>query len=456
MRILASLTVSVVLLLCFFSSSVLAADVSGRSRTYVLSREAIDKSDIMPFFEFLDFRAEDVGAKNVSFHFGGWLRYDLRDDSVPGKDKNSDLQYAYLRIRGDRADSAFDLGRVLVNEGVASEQVDGAYARTALLGGFTIAAFGGAPVETAFDDRSGDSVYGGRISHGAWGIYRIGLSYLKEKNGRALDNTKEVSKDFREEEGVDLWFRPFDKMEFLGNAFYNAITENWMFQTAYVTFGPFAGVRLTGNATKVLYKDYFTSTTTTAFKFDPAIINPAIEMTSAGGEASYIIAGFTLSGDYRKYTYRSTDRAVAEPGDADYIGGRLAYSASGKGSVGVGYHRMKGEISPLQYDEYRVYASAKLGVFDITADYFNVRYDVEINGVKNAYAAMLAGGWTITDGMRLAADVEYGHNPFYDKEVRGIVKLVYNFVIVPPAKAPAKNLEKTPVTTPTPKGRKTK
>jgi hypothetical protein len=326
---------SAVLAGILLSASALAADVSGRSRTYVLSREAIDKSDIMPFFEFLDFRAEDVGMKNVSFHFGGWLRYDLRDDSVPGKDKNSDLQYAYLRIRGDRADSALDLGRVLVNEGVASEQVDGAYARTALLGGFTLAAFGGAPVETDFDDSSGDSVYGGRISHGAGGIYRVGLSYLKEKNGRELDNGKEMSKDFRQEGGVDLWLMPFDKMEVLGNAFYNSITDNWMYETAYVTLGPFAGVRLTGQAMKVLYKDYFTSSTTSAFLFDPAIINPAIEMTTGGGELSYTLAGVTVSGDYKKYSYRSTDPAIPEPGDADYFGGRVAYSASGQGRVGV-------------------------------------------------------------------------------------------------------------------------
>lgn len=434
------------------STSAPAAEVSGRSRTYILSREAIDKSDIMPFFEFLDFRAEDVGMKNVSFHFGGWLRYDLRDDSVPGKDKNSDLQYAYLRIRGDRADAALDLGRVLVNEGVASEQVDGAYARTALLGGFTVAAFGGTPVETAFDDRGGDSVYGGRISHGAGGIYRLGLSYLKEENGRELDNGKEVSKDFRQEGGVDLWLKPFDTMEVLGNAFYNSITDNWMFQTAYVTIGPFAGVRLTGQAMKVLYKDYFTSSTTSAFLFDPAIINPAIEMTTGGGEVSYTIAGVTVSGDYKKYSYRSTDPAVPEPGDADYFGGRVSYSASGKGSAGIAYHRMDGTTSQLQYDEYRVSVSRKFGAFDMTADYFNVRYDVEINGVRNAYTAVLAGGWTITDAMRLAADVEYGHNPFYDKEVRGLVKLVYNFDIVPAAAAPAK----TPVKAPAPKGRKTK
>jgi hypothetical protein len=426
-----------VLVFLLLSSSALAFDLTGQSRTYVLSREAVDKSDLLPFFEFLDFRAEDLGSKSVSFHFGGWLRYDLGDDSAPGKDRNSDLQYAYLRIKRDKADAALDLGRVLVNEGVASEQIDGAYARTALLKGFTIAAFGGKPVETDFDDRSGDSIYGVRISHGAWTFYRIGFSYLKERNGREGDNGKEISKVFREEEGADLWLRPFDKMEVLGNAFYNVITENWMFQTAFVTLGPFAGVRLTGQAVKVLYKDYFTSSTTTAFKFDPAIINPAIEMTMSGGEASYTVAGVTLSGDYKKYNYQSTDPAVPDPGDADYFGGRLAWSVPKKGGLGAAYHRMDGAVKTLQYDEYRAYAFKKFGAFDITADYFNVRYEVEINGVRNAYAAVLAGGYDMTKTLRLAADVEYGHNPFYDKDVRGLVKLVYNFSFAGVASAPA-------------------
>lgn len=418
-------------------SSAYALDVSGRSRTYLLSREAVDSSDILPFFEFLDFRAEDIGARNISFHFGGWLRYDLRHDSAPGKDKNSDLQYAYLRIRGERADAALDLGRILVNEGVASEQLDGAYARTALLAGFTVAAFGGTPVETSFDDRSGDSVYGGRISHGAGDVYRIGFSFLKEKNGRAGDNGKELSRDFRKEEGLDIWLRPIGKVELLGSAFYNAITRNRMYQTVFVTFGPFDGVRLTGHAMNVNYGDYFTSSTTTAFKFDPTIIDPAIEMTLAGGEASYSFLGITLSGDYKKYSYRSTDPLAPDPGDADHFGGRLDWSVPKKGGMGVSYHRMDGETDQLRYNEYRGYASRRFGAFDITADYLVVRYDTAVNGVKTAYTTVLAGGWDMTKTLRLAVDTEYGHNPFYDKEVRGLVKLVYNFSFTGAAAASA-------------------
>ena len=174
------LPVSVPLLAAFLalSSPSMAVDLSGQSRTYLQSREETDSSKLLPLFEYLDFKADNVGSTNVSFHFGGWLRYDLKDDSTPDKNKNSDLQYAYLSIRADRADAVMNLGRVLVNEGVASEQVDGAYMRTDLKGGFGVAAFGGSPVETTFDDRSGDSVYGGRISHSVENVYRIGFSYL--------------------------------------------------------------------------------------------------------------------------------------------------------------------------------------------------------------------------------------------------------------------------------------
>lgn len=424
MRILVPFTALLALLT--LSSSTPAVELSGRSRTFLQSREAVDKSDIMPFFEFLDFRAEDLGAGEVSFHFGGWFRYDLRDDSAPGKDRNSDLQYAFVRIRGERADAALDLGRVAVNEGVASEQVDGAYARTDLPGGFTVAAFGGAPVETAFDDRSGDSVYGGRLVHGAGGVYRVGLSYLKERNGRETDNGKEVSRVFREESGVDLWLRPIDTVEILGDAFYNSITDNWMYRSAYVTLGPFAGVRATGQAVKVLYRDYFTSVTTAAFRFDPAVVDPAEEMLVGGGELSYTVSGITLSGDYRKYHYEKA-------GDADHAGGGIAYTAQRKGGMGAAWHRMDGDTNRLRYDEYRVYAYLKFGAFDVAADYLDVRYDVEINGVRNASAASLAGGYDMTKDLRLAADVEYARSPNYDKDVRGLVKLVYNFSFAGPA-----------------------
>lgn len=400
----------------------MAVDLSGQSRTYLQSREEIDSSKLLPFFEYLDFKAEDVGSRNVSFHFGGWLRYDLRDDSTPdnaqNKDKNSDLQYAYLSIKADRADAAMNLGRVLVNEGVASEQVDGAYVRTALMGGFGVAAFGGSPVETNFDDRSGDSVYGGRISHSVEDLYRIGLSYLKEKNN---------STDFRKEEGVDLWFRPINKVELVGESFYNALTSEWMKQSYYLTLGQFSNFSFRTAYTEISYRDYFTSATTSAFKLDPTIIDPNEKISTLGEEVSFNYGVVAVAADYRKYLYKIA-------GDANYYGGKLALSSSLKGGFGLAYHRMYGATDKLRYNEYRAYASTSFGMINVTADYLVVRYDEEINGVRNAYAAVLAGGYALTPKAKIGVDVDYEKNPNFNKDVRGLIKFVYNFDFVPTAK----------------------
>jgi hypothetical protein len=411
------LPVSVLLLAAFLalSSPAMAIDLTGQSRTYLQSRQEADATKLLPLFEYLDFKADDIGSSNVSFHFGGWLRYDLRDESTLDRNRNSDLQYAYLSIKGDRADATMNLGRVLVNEGVTSEQVDGAYVRTDLIGGFGVAAFGGNPVDTTFDSRSGDSVYGGRISHSVPDIYRVGFSYLKEKNN---------SMDFRKEEGVDLWFRPINKTELLGDSFYNALTNEWMKHSYYLTLGPFSGISFRTAYSQISYKDYFTSATTSAFTFDPAIIDLNEKLTTAGEEVLFTDGHTTLSADYTKYLYKIA-------GDASYYGGKLSFSSSLKGGLGAAYHRMYGETDKLRYNEYRAYAFTAFGPFNVTADYLVVRYDEEINGVRNAYAAVLAGGYSLTSKAKIGVDVDYEKNPYFNKDVRGLIKFVYNFDFAP-------------------------
>ena len=95
---------------------------------------------------------------------------------------------------------------------------------------------------------------------------------------------------------------------------------------------------------------------------------------------------------------------------------------------------MNGDVDKLCYTDYRVYVYKKFGVMDITADALAISYDTEINGIKTGYSASLAGGYAMTDRAKIKADVEYGHNPFYDRDVRGMVQFVYNFGTVPGTK----------------------
>ncbi len=404
---------AVLLLLSLLSSAAWAVDLSGQSRTYLQSLETTD-SRLIPLYEYLDFRAEDIGTKSLSFHFGGWYRYDLQNESY-GTKSTGDLQYAYLSVRGDQANMYLNLGRVMANQGTIFALVDGASAGTDLRWGFSVNAFGGLPVETGFDTRSGDSVYGGRISQGVEGVYRIGVSYLYEKND---------SQDFRKEDGADLWLRPFSKVEIAGTSLYNVLTRESARNTGLLTLGPFSFLTLRTDYSQVSYKDYFTSPTTSIFSLEPGGLDPNEKVTSIGEEALLSFGRWTLSADYKKLSYRIA-------GDASSYGGKLTFNVLRNAGAGISARRMDGQTSALRYSEYRLYGYDRFASLDFALDLLTTRYDEEINGVRNAYSASLSGGYAITPKARVAADVEYGKNPFYDYEVRGLVKFVYNFDYTP-------------------------
>lgn len=397
-----------------------AFELAGESRAYLQSRETIDSNRLTPLYEYLDFTIQDMGSDYVSFHFGGWLRYKDDRDQAFSKRLNGDLQYAYMSYKKGTANAVVNLGRLFVVEGVALEQIDGIYARTDLKSGFGAAAFGGVPVETDFDKRSGDWIYGGRITHRVPGLYQIGVSYLKERNDEA---------DFREETGVDVWVLPMKKLEISGRSSYSNFASGWMEHVYRVTLGPFSNLRLTPEVSWVDYKNYFTSATSNAFNFLSTIVDPNEEVLILGGEAHYTVnPNLSVSADYRNYSY---DIA----GNADYFGGKVGYSLPKSWGAGLSLHRMSGETDKLKYTELRVYAYKKLGkAADVTADFFNVSYDERINGVKNAYAAVVAVGYNLTKNARVAADIEYAHNPLFDKEVKAFLKFLYRFAISSPRK----------------------
>ena len=390
-----------------------AVEIAGTSSTYVQSRETAGGSNLMPLYEYLNFSVRDMGTGNVSFHFGGWARYDLRDDTF-GTDKNSDLQYAYLSYRKAQSDVVLNLGRVMVFEGVAAERVDGAYARADLKGGFGVSAFGGVPVETDNIEQPGNNMeYGGRASHHVDNVYTIGFSYLKEEKN---------SQDFREEEGVDLWLRPMNKVELLGKSAYNAITSGWMQHTYNLMLGPFQKLRLNTEVSSIDYEAFFSGATSSVFSFQPGgPIDPAEKVSILGETASYAFTGsLNASVDYKSYNY---DIA----GSANYYGARVAYAVAKSGGAGLSVHRMDGETNSLSYDAYRVYGYKKMGKADVAVDALAVLYDAPINGVDNAYSVSLAVGYDLSEKLKLGADVEYAKNPDFDREVRSFLKLIYRF-----------------------------
>ena len=205
----------VALLLLIAPMPALALEVNGTSRSYLMSREQADGTKLLPGYEYLNLSVTDLGYETLSAHVGGWAGYDFKE-----KTGDNDLQYGYLSYKSKTANIIVNLGRIMVNEGVAAERVDGIYARTDLLYNFGISAFDGNPVETgnpvdatAALSTGSNSIYGTRLTHQMPGLYRVGVSFLKEEKN---------STDFRKEEGLDLWVHPVSKVDIAGHSNYNA------------------------------------------------------------------------------------------------------------------------------------------------------------------------------------------------------------------------------------------
>lgn len=409
----AGAAVMLLLLAAFPRYGAAEVEIEGTSSTYLQSRETVDGSGLLPLYEYLNFNVQNLGKESLSFHFGGWVRYDLGDDSY-GKDKNSNLQYAFLGYRNSAANAVVNLGRVMIFEGVAAEHVDGVYAGTDLQGGFGVSAYGGAPVMTNEGDDSGsNSIFGARVTHTLEGLYTVGLSYLKQEKNSA---------DFREEQGVDLWGRPFGRVEIMGRSSYNVLTKRWMQDAYTLLLGPFANLTFNTEFSWIDYESYFDAVTNNAFTFQPGgALNPKEQLTILGETVSYEFnERLSASADYKQYGYDIAGNAI-------YSGAGVRYSDPRSMGFGVSVHRMDGETDRLSYDEYRVYAIKNYERVDVAVELFDVKYDAAINGRTSAYAASLGAGYELSGTMKLGADVEYAKNPDFDKDVRAFLKLIYRF-----------------------------
>jgi hypothetical protein len=390
-----------------------AVDVTGTSRTYLTSRERADATKLLPGYEYLNFAIQDLGNETISAHFGGWSGYDFKE-----KTGDYDLQYGYLSYRSKAANTLVNIGRVMVFEGVAAERVNGAYARTDLLGNFGISAFGGSPVETgnpvdgtAAATGNNNSIYGARVTHKMPGLYTLGVSYLKEERNGA---------DYRKEEGIDLWLHPVDKVDLTGRSNYNAVTKEWAENTYNLVLGPFDKLRLTTEASWINYKDSFFGTTLSAFTFQPGILDPNEKVQILGENALYSLTDkVSISADYKGYSYE-----VA--GNAKYYGGALKYSEASQGA-GLSFHKMDGDTERLKYNEYRVYGFKKIDKVDVIADVLDVKYSEPVNGVSSAYSLSLALEYELMEHLQVGADVEYAKNPDFDRDIRTFVKAIYRF-----------------------------
>jgi len=387
---------------------VAATDISLESRTYVPARGTDGGNTHALLYEYLSLDAEDIVQPGLYLRVGGWGRTDLADETF-GRTSNSELQYAFLGWRAPVLNAEARVGRLSLTTGVARHEVfDGLLLGSDLPAGFDVTVYGGVPVEIADGGRSKDLLYGGRVSQGIAGLYRLGVSYLKQKNS---------GDDMREEAGSDLFLAPLPLVEVTGTSLYNVADKKWARHDYRLVLGPFAKlVRVTGTWASTDYTAYFVEPMNHAM-----LPVEDTKLNRVGGELELLLGlGYTVSAEYVSFS-------ASEGGsDGRIYGGRLEWAGSGT-SAGAGYRQVHGEALEDRYQEISAQATTALGPVTVALGAKHLAYELEINGEKNSTTGRLGLSYAASKSLELSASAEYGKTPEFDREVKGLLAVLWRY-----------------------------
>ena len=398
-----------------------AVDVGIDSNTLIRFEQqsfpGFSKQTVVPATEFFGADLDKLGDGNLSLHLYGWGRADLADKSTNEKSTDGDLTYAYLKYRLPRANGQIRAGRFFVTEGIAAEQIDGISARADLCRQFGLSLFGGAPVQLDRSGKSkGDYIYGGRMNLRLGGMLDLGVSALHE--GNVTLDTATGEKRNREMLGGDVWFSPHRMIEVSGHTYYNITTRAIAEHSYLLTLKPVKTVTVTGEYNKDRFKDYF------AFSNVPQIFNPnsGDKLESYGGSAAWvIIKPLEVIADYRHFKRDTL-------GKSDRYGVEARYSLmDNQIRTGGAFHRSRGGDGSNSYSEVRAYGTYRGAKYQGSLDGIVQFYDHAIYGKSKAYELIASAGYRIIPDLLISGDISYGENPRLTSELRGLIKVTYNF-----------------------------
>ncbi|MCE1228325.1 MAG: hypothetical protein LWX11_02370, partial [Firmicutes bacterium] len=140
--------------------------------------------------------------------------------------------------------------------------------------------------------------------------------------------------------------------------------------------------------------------------------------------------------------FRSTNRG--ELGEANRFGGDVRWAGmDAKLQMGAAMHRVKAfnvlrvdRMTPsysLSHWESRAWAMYETGRYSFSLDgihqNFDDRQNPNLNGEKVAFECVGSAGVRFTPAVKVSADLSYGTNALFKKEVRGLLRAEYRFTL---------------------------
>jgi hypothetical protein len=416
----ACLAVAVSLLLpLLFAGTALAADLSLSSKTYGLSyqREQAggQKDRYAPLYEYLSADAANLGGKPLSFHFYGWGRVDLGEDSGSGN-TSGEVGSIYLEYLHPEGNAQAKLGRFFLTEGAAMEIIDGAFVKATTPIGLGVSLYGGVPVEYSIlnGTQGGSSIFGGRVFFAKAGFAELGASYLKE-NGSFQGKDRELY-------GGDLWLRVAGPVEFTGQATYNRSVSEMASQRYAVRIVPGATFDISAGYESYTYRGLFQPALNPAF-VSPSV-NPDDKVQTIFGIVDWaFVPGWTLEVAGKNIRHDKSD-----PGDANRgeVGVRYTYNDK-KDVAGLSAAFVSADQAVNEYQEYRGFASYSPSKLRLTLDAMTQQYKQEINGKKNQYQVVATAGYQVLASLQLSGNLTYTQSPNFQEDWAGLIRVNYDF-----------------------------
>jgi hypothetical protein len=445
----------VALLATLMSASAWGQEVSlyGTTMAQMWKQETpgFDKATYTPATQYLGIDATKLGSDKLSLHLFGWGRADLSDASgVDGSKSGGYLNYGYLQYRFDQANAEVKAGRFTVAQGTGFEQVDGVSARTDLVNGFTISAFGGKPVlyrtvdavsQTDYNFQR-DFIFGTRLAWRFPRVVEIGLSYLQDGSKAAKDLSIPSATDYtRKQVGLDLLLTPTTAFDFRGRTIYDvsshadltpAIDTSRLAEHDYTaTLKVGSQVAVSGNYAERNFFAYFAGTNLPSlFRQDDNDM-----FKGWGGKVVWTTpASFQAVVDYRHMHRESF-------GDTNRFGGDLRWDFNEKTVLfGVGGHLVNAVetkfVDPaapfrsLSHKEGRIWTMVTRGKFTASLDGIMQHYETGnpyVAGARKLYEAVGSLGYQASTNVKVSGDISYGTSLVAAHETRGLLRAEYRF-----------------------------
>jgi hypothetical protein len=392
-----------------------AAELSLSSRTYGLfyERELAggQKDKYAPLYEYLSTDATNIGGAPVSFHFYGWGRVDLGEDT--GENGTSgEVGSLYLEYLHPEGNAQLKLGRFFFTEGAAVAILDGAFAKVTTPVGLGLSVYGGAPVEysIAAGRDEGDSLFGGRIFFVKPGFVEIGASYLTEDGdfgGKDLDLW-----------GGDLWLQVASGVELTGRATYNDSASEMASQRYAVRIVPGSTFDISAGYESYTYKGLFQGA------LNPAFLSPSVNPDDKVSSIFAVLGWEFTPGWTVEFSGKTLDHKESNPGDAirGGLGVRYAYNDK-KDVAGLSAGLVSADRAENEYQEYRGFVTYSPGKFRLTLDALAQLYKEKINGTDDAYQVVATAGYQVLSSLRLSGDVTYTQSPDFEEDWAGLIRL---------------------------------